>query len=194
MTFTLRRPDRFEALVGAAILAVAIAANTVAAPADPTSAARQAFDARLAAYVALHRAGANETGGREDASTPHQITARELALASRIRAARRDARRGDVLGEPVRTMLTRLIRDTYARRPAPMRAHRRDDPDELARFNPVVNMPYPAAHPLVTFPADLLAVLPRLPQVLEYRLVQRHLILRDVEANLIVDVLTHAVP
>jgi hypothetical protein len=46
----------------------------------------------------------------------------------------------------------------------------------------------------VTFPAGLLRVLPKLPRELEYRLVQRNLILRDIEANLIIDVIPLATP
>ena len=42
--------------------------------------------------------------------------------------------------------------------------------------------------------APLLRQLPQLPKPLEYRLVQKNLILRDTEANLIVDVLPAAAP
>ena len=48
--------------------------------------------------------------------------------------------------------------------------------------------------PLATFPATLLPLLPRLPEQLEYRVVQNYLVLRDIEANLILDVMPNAVP
>ena len=57
-----------------------------------------------------------------------------------------------------------------------------------------VNTVYPTTIPLVTFPAGLLRKLPDLPPELEYRIVGRNLILRDVKANLIVDVLRDVVP
>ena len=46
----------------------------------------------------------------------------------------------------------------------------------------------------MTFPAGLLRVLPKLPRELEYRLVQRNLILRDIEANVIIDIIPAAMP
>jgi hypothetical protein len=50
-----------------------------------------------------------------------------------------------------------------------------------------VNARYPADAPLPTVPPNLLANLPQLPEDLEYRIIGRDLILRDVHANLIVD-------
>jgi hypothetical protein len=52
-----------------------------------------------------------------------------------------------------------------------------------------VNQPYPTSIPLVTAPPRLLARLPMIPEELEYRPIDRRLLLRDRDANLIVDVL-----
>jgi hypothetical protein len=57
-----------------------------------------------------------------------------------------------------------------------------------------VNQPYPTTIPLVSAPAKLLAELPMLPEALEYRLVDRYFLLRDRDANLIVDVLPGVLP
>ena len=57
-----------------------------------------------------------------------------------------------------------------------------------------VNMVYPTTLPLETFPGRLLRLLPDLPPELEYRIVGRHLMLRDVNANLIVDIIRDVVP
>jgi hypothetical protein len=43
-------------------------------------------------------------------------------------------------------------------------------------------------------PPDLLARLPRLPRGLEYRFVNHDLVLRDIDANLIIDVVPEAIP
>ena len=51
----------------------------------------------------------------------------------------------------------------------------------------MINQAYPSASPLATFPATLLEVMPKLPDILEYRLLSEGLILRDVKANIIVD-------
>ena len=52
-----------------------------------------------------------------------------------------------------------------------------------------VNQAYPDGLPLQSMPPSLLLNLPRLPKELEYRFVGRELILRDIPANLIVDVI-----
>ena len=56
-----------------------------------------------------------------------------------------------------------------------------------------VNTVYPTTMPLATCPPALLRKLPDLPPELEYRLVGHNLILRDVQANLIVDILRDVV-
>jgi hypothetical protein len=58
----------------------------------------------------------------------------------------------------------------------------------------VVNMDYPTSLPLATFPGKLLRTLPDLPPELEDRIVGRHLILRDVKANIVVDFVRDVVP
>jgi hypothetical protein len=64
----------------------------------------------------------------------------------------------------------------------------------VPNFKPAVNMTYPPNLPKATFPPRLALSLPQLPEVLEYRLVGHHLILRDFEANLIVDYIAGIVP
>jgi hypothetical protein len=56
-----------------------------------------------------------------------------------------------------------------------------------------VNARYPDSQPLPTMPPNILASLPRLPEQLEYRIIGRNLILRDVPANLIVDFIPNAI-
>jgi hypothetical protein len=57
-----------------------------------------------------------------------------------------------------------------------------------------VNAEYPPDQPLSTVPAQVLEALPKLPDGLEYRFVNHHLILRDTRANVIVDYLLNAIP
>lgn len=61
-------------------------------------------------------------------------------------------------------------------------------------YQPRVNAPYPSTAPLSMVPPMLLAKLQRLPEELEYRLMNRSLILRDTHANLIVDFVDRVVP
>jgi hypothetical protein len=57
-----------------------------------------------------------------------------------------------------------------------------------------VNASYPEDLPLAAVPPSLLNNLPRLPPELEYRFVNRDLILLDNSANLIVDFIRDVVP
>ena len=59
---------------------------------------------------------------------------------------------------------------------------------------PVVNGRWPIGAPLPTMMPDLLAELPRLPAGLEYRFVGGDLVLLDIDACLIVDVIPDVIP
>lgn len=82
-----------------------------------------------------------------------------------------------------------VVRDDWQSRPFEDRAAAWKEIPLVAV--PAVNSPYPAGVPLATFPPMLLARLPELPKALEYRFAGPHLIVRDVEANLVVDALPH---
>ena len=56
-----------------------------------------------------------------------------------------------------------------------------------------VNGDYPDSAPFSSMPPTLLLKLPQLPDEVRYRFVGRHLILRDTEANVILDYILDAV-
>ena len=185
-----KRMVRIAALITCGLVSTA-AGQT---PVNPLARTLEDFTARVAAYVTLHKKLANETGALDVTKSPKEIAAREQALGLAIQKARAGATRGQVFAPAIARAFKELIADEYARRAPQVLRDRKEDQDELADFVPRVNRIYPPTQPLVTFPPDLLKVLPKLPEQLEYRLVQRYLILRDVEANLIVDVLPAATP
>ena len=61
-------------------------------------------------------------------------------------------------------------------------------------MTPTVHLRFPVAAPMATMPPSLLAALPPLPKGLEYRIVGEYLVLRDVEAALIIDFIPAAIP
>ena len=160
---------------------------------DPTAAAVADFSKRIEEYIALHKRVARPLGEIDVTKKPAEITGREVALGKGIAAARAEAKPGAIFASEIAAVLKKIIADNYRRSPA-VRETTKDAEAELPDFTPVVNEVYPPTHPLATFPATLLKVLPTLPEELEYRFVTHHLILRDVEANLIVDVLPNALP
>jgi hypothetical protein len=59
-------------------------------------------------------------------------------------------------------------------------------------FSFTVNGAYPKNQPHGTVPANILKILPTLPEGLEYRFIDTTLIVRDTRANLIVDYMPNA--
>jgi hypothetical protein len=109
-------------------------------------------------------------------------------LAARIRVARRAAHRGEIFSPAIAaTLRTAIDRHLSGASAARTRASIRDDGPE--KFALQVNDAYRDGASLATMPPNLLEVLPRLPEGLEYRIVDTHLILRDVDADIVVDYL-----
>jgi hypothetical protein len=150
------------------------------------------FGDRTRAYLALRMklaAGASAVSGN---ATSEQITQYQGQLAAAVRAARRDARHGDIFTPPVVPQFRTVIRrDLQAR----------DIRDAFAAMQEVplalplrVNTPWPADAPRATVPPPLLSSLYPLPEGLEYRFLDRHLVLLDGEANLVLDYILDVVP
>jgi len=57
-----------------------------------------------------------------------------------------------------------------------------------------INQSYPENVPLQSTPPTLLLNLPELPESLEYRILGRDLVLRDSDANIVVDYVPNALP
>jgi hypothetical protein len=110
----------------------------------------------------------------------------EHALAMRIRFARHDARPGDLFTLPIATALRRAM-DPELRGLAAIRARESIRDDAPVVFVFVVNGDYPAGASRSTMPGNVLKILPPLPMGLEYRIVDTHLVLMDLDANIVVD-------
>ena len=142
------------------------------------------FSERVEAYIDLTKRATQGLPHLKRTDVPSEITTRESEIGNAIRAARAGARPGDILTPGVARVFRRVIKDDFRRRP---RREQKVMRDEVPHFHPRVNQTYPSEWPLATFPATLLATLPELADGLEYRLLSEALILRDVNANIIVD-------
>ena len=116
---------------------------------------------------------------------PAKIQASQKALATAIRSERAGAKQGDIFTPEIAERLRRLIYPevTGTKGVKTKEVIKEDAPPAVVLK---VNAPY-TADALPTVPPNILANLPQLPEDLEYRIVGRDLILRDVHANLIVD-------
>ena len=162
---------------------------------DPTAAPFAEFGKRVDAYVTLRDSLAQKMGPLDETKSQAEIAARATTLASLVKTARDSAKQGDLFTPEFSAIVTTLIKTEYSRRSDSVVEQREDAQEELPNFVPAVNMLYPTTYPLATFPPTLLPLLPQLPpDKLEYRIVTHYLILRDVESNLIIDVMPNAVP
>jgi hypothetical protein len=110
----------------------------------------------------------------------------QQALALRIRFARHDARPGDLF-TPAIAMALRRAMDPELRGLSARTVRESIREDAPATFVLVVNGSFPSGDSRSTMPGNLLQILPPLPPGLEYRIVDTHLVLLDLEADIVVD-------
>jgi hypothetical protein len=191
---------RGSSFVVVAIVGAAFASGTGCKDAEPdrsenpTDTMFADFAKRVDAYITLRERLTDSIGDLDPTKSQAEIAARATALGNAIIASRPQAKQGDIFTPEVSAFLATLIKQEYARRPAPVIETRGDQQEELPNFEPQVNQIYPTTYPLATFPPALLPLLPPLPEEVEYRIVRDNLILRDIEANIILDFMPRAVP
>ena len=155
-------------------------------------AAVKAFRDRVDGYLGVQKKAADGLPALKQTDDASKLTSREQALGEAIRQARAGAKAGDIFGADLTPRIRDVIRKDWAQRSKADKAGLGENIPSGSLAD--VNATYPQALPLATFPASLLAALPPLPEDIEYRFVGRHLILRDVKANIIVDVLPNVLP
>ena len=114
-------------------------------------------------------------------------------MANKIRVARAGAKQGEIFSLAVAQYFRKQIAASLAG------SHGDQIRSSLRHAEPVkielqINQSYPANQPLQSTPPTLLLNLPELPDGLEYRLMNRELVLRDSEVNLVVDYIPNALP
>jgi hypothetical protein len=158
----------------------------------PDSGPFKDFSDAVQKYLAVRSVADQKVPPLKETEDPAKISAREKALGMAIAEARAAAKQGDIFTPSTLPEFTRLVHADFGKRaPADRTAVLEEVP---RRVPPTVNQPYPTELPLATVPPALLMKLPTLPPELEYRFLGRHLILRDIKANLIVDFIPEIVP
>ena len=150
-----------------------------------------AFQKGIEAYLKIHNEAEGKVPNLKNTDDPQKISDREKALAQMIMTLRAGAQPGEIFVPEYQPYFVKIVQDDFKQRNA---RDRKAIVAELpANMKVDVNTVYPTTIPLATFPPALLRKLPDLPPELEYRIVGHSLILRDVKANLIVDVLRDVV-
>lgn len=164
------------------------------AGANPDAAVLQDFKTRVDRYVALHKEAANGAAKLKETDEPAEIAKSQDALAARIRVARADAKHGDIFTAEVRHAFRRLLApEMKGEEGRDAKAVMKDDAPAPSAIPFKVNAKYPEGQPLPTVPPSVLLNLPKLPEPLEYRIIGRHLVLLDSDADLIVDYIPNAI-
>lgn len=153
----------------------------------------QQFQARIEQYMALRRRLTNEIAGPAANSSAVQVTNASDALAAAIQRARPGKRNGSFFTAPTTTVVKRRLTGVAGEKDLVLMLAAIDD-DGPASPTPVVYRRFPTSSQLATMPPSLLAVLPPLPKELEYRIVGNSLVLRDIDAALILDYIPSALP
>lgn len=150
------------------------------------------FQKRIQAYLKIHNTAEGKVPNLKSTDDPQKIADREKALAEMIMTLRAGAQPGEIFAPEYQPFFIQIVKEDFSTRSA---KDRKALVNELpAKMKVDINTVYPTTLPLETFPPILLRKLPDLPPELEYRIVGRSLILRDVKANLIVDILRDVVP
>lgn len=174
-----------------------VAAYGSAQPRDPNPSviAMRDFDNRIKAYAALRDKLEKGDASVDETSKPKEIVDAGRALAARIQAARATAKRGDIFTPDIQAQFKRLLNpEMKGTGGQNTRGIMKDEGPGRGGFPLAVNHAYPKDQPFGTVPPNILETLPPLPEHVEYRFVDRHLILRDTQANLIIDFFPNAIP
>jgi hypothetical protein len=160
---------------------------------NASSVLNQKFKQSIADYMKLRKAALQNLPDMKPTKSATKADDLQSRFGERIRAARVGAKQGDICTPEISAELKRLLAQTMQGSDANRirNSLRNAEPTQL----PVaVNGRFPDKMPLQSTPASLLLNLPRLPPEVEYRLVGRTLVLRDSEANVILDFVPDALP
>ena len=154
------------------------------------------FNTRIDQYVALHRRLERSFPPEQMFDDWEEMSQARDDLADAIRDARPHARPGDIFSPGFREVVTMSVEETLARADYDLATVLAAISDEVVPGGPrvKVNGRFPWRYVGAAMWPALLQVLPGLPRELEYRFVDRDLVLIDIHANLVVDILKEALP
>ena len=180
----------------AVVLTAIAACRTGIAQKPPTAGTADAavaddFEARVKRYLDFRQQRIGVPPKPTD--NPAKILARQQEMGDKIRVARAGAKQGEVFSPAIAQYFRKQIGASFAG------GHGNEIRASLAHAEPVnielqINQSYPPKQPLQSTPPTLLLNLPELADGLEYRVLNRELVLRDTQANIVVDYVPNALP
>jgi len=166
--------------------ATPVADQARAAGINADAAVLQDFKSRIDAYMTLRKAAVKGAPALKETTDPTKIKAAQDAMATEIRAARANAKHGDIFTSEITAKFRRLLSpELKGEDGRDAKAIIKDDAPTNIPFK--VNAKYPEGASVPTVPANLLVSLPTLPEPLQYRIIEKHLVLVDEDADVILD-------
>ncbi len=187
-------PNRPRIAIGPLLGAILIAMSAAVASGQTSSEPEGRFVAEARDYAQMHRRLERQIGSIEITTPVDEINRIVQQLVAAIRRERRDAKQGDFfapdLAPGLRARIDAALRANDLSAGDIVSASRVDGIDYL-RLALRVNDTFPWVLGVAMFPC-LIEALPPLPPELQYRVVGTDLLLIDVHASLIVDILPSA--
>jgi hypothetical protein len=153
------------------------------------------FKKRIDAYLKLRDAAKKGLPPLKETDDPAHIKHAQDSLGETIRVVRADAKQGDIFTPDIVAHFRRLLKPALkTENGQKAKEVLKDDAPAPEKINFEVNAKYPSSATLPTVPSAVLLNLPPLPKSLEYRIVGKALLLRDVDADIIVDFFPNAIP
>ncbi len=175
----------------AAVCIFSLLSGAAASGATDNSRLTAEFQQRVKQYLDLRKKAAGQAPKPTD--SPQIIASSQRDLGNKVRVMRAGAKQGEIFAPEIAQYFRRQLTAALAGQSGKkVRA-------SLHRAEPVkmdlqINQSYPENVPLQSMPPSVLLKLPELPDGLEYRILDRELVLRDTEANIVVDYIPEALP
>ena len=167
------------------------------------------FQHEVEEYVELRQSALKQIPPMNAKSTPAEIEAHQKALTQAIIAYRKGAKQGEIFKPEVAAAIRRMLHREFASSQGPELLKEIKQGNPKVEGNPTpkdpskdvkvpvtiaVNALYPESAPFSSVPPSLLLKFPLLPDQVRYRFIGRTLILRDTDANVILDYIPDVVP
>jgi hypothetical protein len=169
----------------------------------------QEFYEEIAEYVQLRHKAVEAIPALPAEATADQIAVHQKALTLAIVRYNRNAKQGDIFEKPIEAAFRRILAEAFSGpegqamideikqgNPRLEGVPRASDPsrEQIRDVALRVNLVYPEDAPFSSMPSGLLLKIPVLPEQVRYRFIGRALIVRDTEANVILDFIRDVVP
>ncbi|HEY2963389.1 MAG TPA: hypothetical protein VGJ37_13280 [Pyrinomonadaceae bacterium] len=153
-----------------------------------------AFEKRVKDYVKLREDIEAKMPKLSTEAKAEEIETHKKEFQDAVRAARANAKHGDIFTPEAAAMIRAIIKDEFKGKDRVELRKTVLVESEVKALPLRVNYPYPEAKEQLEMPPTLLLKLPQLPKQIRYRFVGRNMLLVDRENGLIIDYMTNAIP